>query len=110
MSPLIYVLLGILCLVFFLWKTKRYHGKEIPGPKGLPIIGCLFEIRAKALHDIMSNYAREFGDIVKIRICGLDLVVLNSYELIDKAFRDGNYKAYINEKPKTYVRTFLVGV
>lgn len=57
-------------------------GKLPPGPKGLPIVGNLFEPRGDAL-GYMARSLQEYGDIVFFRLLGVPMCLVNRPEYIE---------------------------
>ena len=60
---------------------------ELPGPKGLPIIGNLHLVKFSSLHAYLENKAREFGDVFKIRLGPTKLIVVSKPELIHQILK-----------------------
>lgn len=61
--------------------------KQLPGPKGLPLIGCLHRARLSSLHTFFEESALEFGDIYKVRLGLTGLTVIAQPELIQKILK-----------------------
>ena len=61
---------------------------ELPGPRGLPILGNLLQIDAGKLHLILQRWADEFGSIYAFWILGRPVVVIADAELIQRVLRD----------------------
>ncbi|ESK84098.1 cytochrome p450 [Moniliophthora roreri MCA 2997] len=58
----------------------RRKGPLPPGPKGLPIVGNLFQLSQEAWHTF-TDWKKTYGDIVYINVAGQDIVVLNSHKV-----------------------------
>ena len=45
----------------------------IPGPKGLPVLGSLLDLRrnTKQLHVFVDDHLKKYGDIVKLKLPGI---------------------------------------
>jgi cytochrome P450 len=54
-----------------------------PGPKGLPIVGVVFEVRGDPL-GMMRRYAREYGDIVRFHVMMQERILLNHPDFIEQ--------------------------
>ena len=50
--------------------------RSAPGPKGLPLIGNVLDLRGNML-DVLTNIHREFGDLVKFRVAHHQYYSLN---------------------------------
>lgn len=59
-----------------------------PGPKTVPVLGNLLTIPPRYAHLYFHKLAKEYGDVVSLKVFGYDLVILNSAtamtDLIDK--------------------------
>jgi hypothetical protein len=51
-----------------------------PGPRGLPLIGNAFDLTAHELWLRAADWAREFGGVTYLNVCGLSLVFVNTPE------------------------------
>ena len=84
------VILAIVILIFgvLIWKymSSNDKGKSITGPKGYPIIGSVFEIQHERLHTQFHDFARRYGKIFSLKMFGAEIVVLNTVDMVDKAF------------------------
>jgi cytochrome P450 len=59
-------------------------GKKVPpGPKGLPFLGLALQVRANPL-GVLSQMAREYGDIVRFIVAGQERILLNHPDLIEQ--------------------------
>ncbi|XP_041474273.1 cytochrome P450 2A1-like isoform X2 [Lytechinus variegatus] len=77
------------CLVFriihSLWFQKGDGRRRPPGPKGLPLIGSLLDLRYDVLMKL-KQFAQEYGSIYTINLGPTRLVVLNDKDSIKEAF------------------------
>jgi cytochrome P450 len=62
--------------------------KDLPGPRGLPLLGNLLQIDIARAHTIMRRWADAFGPIYRFRITHRDVVVISDTELISEVLRD----------------------
>lgn len=61
---------------------------DLPGPRGLPLLGNLLQFDIGRAHAIMLRWAEEFGPIYRFRIAHRDVVVIADSGLIDAVLRD----------------------
>ncbi|CAH3041019.1 unnamed protein product [Pocillopora meandrina] len=74
--------------------TKSYD--QIPGPKGLPLVGTLFDyVRNKGhtrVHEIQAERVQEYGEIYREKLLGLDTVTISNADDVQYLFRnEGKY-------------------
>jgi len=68
---------------------------QLPGPKGLPILGNLFQIDLQKLHSILEEWSDSYGEIYKFKIANKTVVAISDPTLIQNILRD---------RPETYRR------
>lgn len=61
---------------------------DLPGPRGLPILGNLLQIDTASLHLTAEKWSRQYGECFRFRIGGRQLVVLANPETIAAVLRD----------------------
>lgn len=69
--------------------------KELPGPKGVPFLGSLFDVEYPNLHNQFQAYADEFGEVYRMRIGILDLAVVGHPKII---------QYILKERPDGFIR------
>lgn len=79
---------------------------ELPGPRGLPIFGNMFQIDALHPHESVDQWAKEFGDIYSINLLGRDRVILSSDHIIRYALIS-NTEAFTGRPASTRVTDFM---
>ncbi|XP_071791528.1 cytochrome P450 2D15-like [Asterias amurensis] len=88
------------CFMYLLWRDNRrrmmQRGAEPPGPKGIPIIGSLLELRGNPILRL-RDIARQYGPIVSIKFGMLKVVMLNDVPTIQEAFV--NNSTIFNDRP-----------
>ena len=62
--------------------------KDLPGPRGLPLLGNLFQIDTARFHTILRTWADEFGSVYRFRIANREAIVIADTELINEVLRD----------------------
>jgi cytochrome P450 len=61
---------------------------DLPGPRGLPVVGNLFRIERSKLHQNIEAWGREFGPYFRMRLGKRTLLVVSDHEAINAALRD----------------------
>ena len=61
---------------------------DLPGPRGLPLVGNLFQLRQANMHQGVERWCREFGPLFAFRAVRQRIVVLADHELIGEVLRD----------------------
>ena len=84
------IVLTFVFLIFgaSIWKyiSPHHERKRIPGPKRYPIIGSVLEIQEDSLHTQFHQFAGQYGKIFRLKMVGAEIVVLNTVDMVDKAF------------------------
>ncbi|KAK0436559.1 cytochrome P450 [Armillaria borealis] len=71
----------VLAGLAFVWHVFRRSSRNAPfppGPKGLPVIGNLFDMPTEKEWLTFAKWGEKYGDIASVGILGRRLVVLNS--------------------------------
>jgi cytochrome P450 len=68
---------------------------DLPGPRGLPILGNLHQLDFKRLHQTMEKWARKHGDVYRVKVPTGPFMVVADPDLIGKVLR---------ERPDTFRR------
>ena len=61
---------------------------DLPGPRGLPLLGNALQIETSRLHLVAEEWSRAYGDYFRFRIGPRQIVVLSNPETIAQALRD----------------------
>lgn len=61
---------------------------DLPGPRGLPVLGNLLDLKPGQVHRAMERWAREFGTMFKVRVPGATLLILADHEVIGQLLRE----------------------
>ncbi|GJE96494.1 cytochrome P450 [Phanerochaete sordida] len=90
--------LAVLLIVFTVssvaFARRRSQHRYPPGPKGLPIIGNVFDVPTRNGWLVFSEWSRRYGsDVVHIEALGKHIVVLNTMKAA---------KALFEERPSIY--------
>src|SRR6185503_18976376 len=61
---------------------------DLPGPRGVPILGNALQISPGRMHTVMERWQREYGDCFRFNIAYRSLVVIADPEAIASVLRD----------------------
>lgn len=61
---------------------------ELPGPRGIPILGNARQIEPRQFHRTLERWAREYGRVYKFRVAKRTFVVVSDRETITNILRD----------------------
>jgi cytochrome P450 len=61
---------------------------DLPGPRGIPILGNALDIDPKQLHRIVSGWAEEFGPLYVFRVATTRILTVSDAETIQQLLRD----------------------
>ncbi len=61
---------------------------QLPGPRGLPVVGNLLQIQPDRLHLQMEQWCRDFGPVFKLRLGPRKAVVFGDHSLVQATLRD----------------------
>ncbi|KAJ3560335.1 hypothetical protein NP233_g10902 [Leucocoprinus birnbaumii] len=89
------------CLAVVHWLNSHIREREVnpsglplpPGPKGLPVIGNLFDLPIFKPWLVYDNWFKVYGDMIYLNILGQGILILGSLEKIHDIFekRSSNY-------------------
>jgi cytochrome P450 len=61
---------------------------DLPGPRGWPLVGNLFQLRRDVIHQGVERWCRRYGSLFRFRIGRRELVVVSDHALINDVLRD----------------------
>jgi hypothetical protein len=61
---------------------------ELPGPRGLPLLGNALELKPKELHRIIGGWADQFGPLFIFRVATKRILTVADAETIQQLLRD----------------------
>ncbi|KAJ7046133.1 cytochrome P450 [Mycena alexandri] len=81
MSFILYGFTAVGCLGLFLFFDKRRRGVPLPpAPPGLPFIGHLLRMPSVDSPLAFHEWARTYGDVMRLEVLGRTMIILDSYE------------------------------
>ncbi|ODM89491.1 Methyl farnesoate epoxidase [Orchesella cincta] len=89
--PIVGVLIASVILAWFIHQRKKKKHckvdnlKEIPGPKGLPLIGNVLQL-GKFPNDTFTKWSKEYGPIYKVRLGSHIAVIVSDPKLSKEIF------------------------
>ncbi|XP_072049222.1 cytochrome P450 2J4-like [Amphiura filiformis] len=100
-TALIAVLVFLVIFYFFRKPTN-----VPPGPRGLPILGCLpnlayyvYRTGCKEPFRLFDYIAKDYGNVFSMHVATKLIVVVNDYESVREAFRN----PHLNDRPKVHM-------
>ncbi len=85
---------GILLLCSLLYLSRRHrHVSFPPGPKGIPLLGNLWDVPIEYPWVTYARWTATYGDVLYLDIPGNPTIVINSAQAAMDLFekRSGNY-------------------
>ena len=64
------------------------HIADLPGPRGWPVVGNLFQLRRDVIHQGVERWCEQYGSLFRFRIGRRQLLVLSDHALITDVLRD----------------------
>ncbi len=74
---------------------------DLPGPRALPLVGSLFQIERRRLHQNVEAWGRQFGPFFRLKLGKRTLLVVSDHEALNAALKD---------RPDGFRRTRLLEV
>ena len=78
---------------------------EIPGPKGVPVLGNMFDVPAERTIQTAMELTREFGPIIRLRTPVGDRFIASGLDMIDDLCDDERFDKLVGDGQKA-VRSF----
>ena len=91
------VIFGLAFAYKYLTSRQRKTGLE--GPKSYPIFGSVLQMTKETALDQFVVWAKRYGEMFELQIFGTTNIVLNTAELVSKAYCDDGYKQVLNHRP-----------
>lgn len=61
---------------------------DLPGPRGLPVVGNGLQIDVERMHQQLEDWAQEYGTLYRLRLGPQPALVVSDHALIDRICRD----------------------
>lgn len=61
---------------------------DLPGPRGLPVVGSLFQLHRPVIHQDIERWVRQYGELFRVRMGSRELVVVADHEMLASILRD----------------------
>src|SRR5438105_3729327 len=61
---------------------------DLPGPRGLPVLGNSLQIDSRQYHLVLENWAKEFGAMYRFRVGPKQIVAISDGAIIAGLLRD----------------------
>ncbi|XP_044113282.1 cytochrome P450 2F5 isoform X1 [Neovison vison] len=99
------ILLGLLALTsLFLTLSSRGKGRLPPGPRPLPFLGNLLQLRSQDMLTSLTKLSKEYGCVYTVHLGPRRVVVLSGYQAVKEALVDqgedfsgrGDYPVFFN--------------
>ncbi len=81
----IFAFIYMICLGSSNDRLQSKKGPEIPGPRGLPIIGSLLDFDVRFNHMSLAKWAKQYGGICKVKLGSETWVVPGKYDYVREA-------------------------
>ncbi|KAJ7637836.1 cytochrome P450 [Mycena rosella] len=94
------------CLLAWVWLRPR--GKKIPGPKGWPIIGNLFDWPSEYQAETMAGWQKLYGPLTQLSVLGKDVLFLTSPRAISELF--AKRASTFSDRPKLVFSEQMCGM
>ena len=62
--------------------------EELPGPRGLPVLGNVLQIRPARMHRQLEQWADQFGPFFQLKLGRLPTLVVGGHEHVAAMLRD----------------------
>ncbi|XP_045746338.1 cytochrome P450 2F5 [Mirounga angustirostris] len=99
------ILLGLLALTcLFLILSSKGKGRLPPGPRPLPFLGNLLQLRSQDMLASLTKLSKEYGSVYTVHLGPRRVVVLSGYQAVKEALVDqgedfsgrGDYPVFFN--------------
>ena len=68
--------------------TKLREIADLPGPRGLPVVGNLFQIDKAHIHLQVERWSEQFGSCFRFQLGARKIFVVTDHAAVGAVFRD----------------------
>ncbi|KAI0298785.1 cytochrome P450 [Multifurca ochricompacta] len=88
----LYISVAILTVAFLIRRRRRASSLPLPpGPRGWPLIDNLFDWPFESAWIPFAAWSKVFGDIIHLKIFGLHIVIISSYDTATSLMTQASY-------------------
>ncbi|KAH9167707.1 cytochrome P450 [Lactarius sanguifluus] len=88
----LYVAVALLSVALLIRRRRRASALPLPpGPRGWPVIDNLFDWPFESAWIPFAEWSKKFGDIMHIKIFGLHIVVISSFDTANTLMSQASY-------------------
>lgn len=69
-------------------RTAPRRIQDLPGPRGLPLVGNALAVHLDRIHQDVERWARQYGPAFRVRMGRLEALVITDHEVIASALKD----------------------
>jgi cytochrome P450 len=80
------------------------HVKDLPGPKGKPVIGNLFALDLPQLHNTIEEWTKEYGDVFRLDLGIFQQVIITRPSMLQKIMRERPHGFMRSDKLNKVIR------
>ncbi len=62
--------------------------RDLPGPRGLPVLGNLLQIETSRLHQMVEEWSKRYGEYYRLRLGPREFLVVSNADAINAVMRD----------------------
>lgn len=103
------VLLVSIIFLALVWSTTPLTAPDLPGPRGWPIVGSLFQ-RGRDPADTYHQWSKIYGPVFRVRLGNKWVVVINDAETGEELLASSRYGAIFQSRPMPHTLGKLLGV
>lgn len=97
------IMLFVIFLYFYQhYRKRRPNGLQPPGPKGLPFLGNIFDIKRENVHLSIDQLFKQYGSVFQLNFPSERFIVLNSPDAFRAAFLIDPAATYFSDRPPLF--------